>query len=68
MIHIPVSSVISNGMTLTREGCTYKNTLRCICAASITYLTISDNMKAKYCDTENHDSCPLFLSKLMRGS
>lgn len=36
------------------------------CAASIMTVATNSYQKKKYCWTDNYDSCPLFLSKVMR--
>jgi len=36
------------------------------CNASISLMLIDDEKRAACCDTENYDSCPMFLSKVLR--
>lgn len=36
------------------------------CAASIMTVATSSYQKINYCWTDNHDCCPLFLSKVLR--
>ncbi|MGQ9571282.1 MAG: hypothetical protein ACUVUQ_10700 [Thermodesulfovibrionales bacterium] len=37
-----------------------------ICHASITSMIIDENLKENYCDNENFDDCPIFLSKVLK--
>ncbi|HSB51333.1 MAG TPA: hypothetical protein VLD40_01615 [Dissulfurispiraceae bacterium] len=37
-----------------------------ICGASFSSLVISGAKKAVFCETEDYDRCPLFLSKALR--
>ncbi|MBI5026713.1 MAG: hypothetical protein HZC12_08340 [Nitrospirae bacterium] len=37
-----------------------------MCNASICFLLPTANERATYCDTENYDNCPIFLSKVLR--
>ncbi|NWF75034.1 MAG: hypothetical protein HXY53_00430 [Nitrospirae bacterium] len=39
-----------------------------ICTASISSMFIDNQIKSDCCETENYDSCPLFLSKVLRKS
>ena len=38
-----------------------------VCMASFSLIAIDDNRRQNCCDTEDYDSCPLFLSKILRG-
>ncbi|MFH1702801.1 MAG: hypothetical protein ABIB41_05125 [Nitrospirota bacterium] len=37
-----------------------------ICHASISSMLIDEDIKENYCDNENYDNCPIFLSKVLR--
>ena len=37
-----------------------------VCNASLTLLMPAERARADYCRSENYDSCPLFLAKLLR--
>jgi hypothetical protein len=37
-----------------------------ICYASMSSMLIDENLKETYCDSENFDDCPIFLSKVLR--
>ncbi len=39
-----------------------------ICTASISLIFIDNQTKTDCCNTEDYDSCPLFLSKVLRKS
>lgn len=36
------------------------------CAASLSAITVQPHIEHSYCHSENHDNCPLFLSKVLR--
>ncbi len=37
-----------------------------LCSASITLFIPAENVKTAFCSNDNYDSCPLFLSKILR--
>jgi len=37
-----------------------------ICDASISSMFIDKRTKKDYCDNDNYDTCPIFLSKILR--
>jgi hypothetical protein len=37
-----------------------------ICTASFSSMSIDKQKKAVCCDTDDYDSCPIFLSKVLR--
>lgn len=45
--------------------CPYVNALD-ICTASINLIAVTPYLRASFCGTENHDNCPIFLSKVLR--
>lgn len=44
--------------------CPYKDMN--ICSASLSSMVIDTRIKENYCDNENYDNCPIFLSKMLR--
>lgn len=48
--------------------CPYWTAKSIFCSASIMIVAIDDRKRALYCCTEDHDRCPLFLAKVLRGS
>ena len=52
---------------LYSEGCPYRSFAGDICTASVSHMTISVRTVSKYCVTEDHDICPMFLSKMLRS-
>jgi hypothetical protein len=53
--------------TMISEGCPYQNILKNMCIASLSFMPLDRMMRSKYCSTEDHDACPIFLSKLLRN-
>ncbi len=39
-----------------------------ICSASLSSLSPSASVKSAFCESEDYDSCPLFLAKILRRS
>jgi hypothetical protein len=37
-----------------------------ICAASLSSMIVRPHNRTEYCFSENYDSCPMFLAKMMR--
>lgn len=37
-----------------------------VCDASISSLMPTRKLRKAFCDTENYDNCPIFLSKILR--
>jgi len=52
---------------LTSEGCPFQDLIKNMCAASLSLMPLDSMVRSKYCCTENHDACPMFLSKLLRN-
>ncbi len=48
--------------------CPYRNKDSVYCAASVVRAAISTRQNAAYCSTENFDSCPVYLGKILRGT
>jgi len=48
------------------DVCPYQNLVADKCMASISSVTLDSNLQTKYCGSDRHEECPLFLSKLMR--
>jgi hypothetical protein len=46
--------------------CPYKNANSVYCLASVMIFPISNRQNGSYCSTENYDSCPVFLGKVLR--
>ncbi len=38
------------------------------CRASLTSMKIDECQRRRWCGTDDYDSCPMFLSKVLRGS
>jgi hypothetical protein len=51
---------------LHESACPYQ--AGAVCSASVMTVVLDTPRKAKYCNTEDHDRCPLFLAKVLRGS
>ena len=47
-------------------GCPYYSAVTTICSASLSMMMTGVNTRRGYCENENYDNCPLFLSKLLR--
>lgn len=68
-----ISDAASGRNTLCAEAptaaCPYETSetgSRNYCSASIMTVVTNSFQKINYCWTDNYDSCPLFLSKVMR--
>jgi hypothetical protein len=46
--------------------CPYHSVVSSICSASLSMMMIGLSTRKGYCETENYDDCPLFLSKMLR--
>jgi hypothetical protein len=46
------------------KSCPYKGGN--ICHASISSMLIDENIRENYCDNEDYDNCPIFLSMVLR--
>ncbi len=46
--------------------CPYRNSNSVYCSASIMTFAISNRQDGAYCSSENYDSCPVFLGKVLR--
>jgi len=49
------------------DACPYCDTKADVCGASVTSLKIGALVRSNRCNSENYDSCALFLSKCLRG-
>ncbi len=47
--------------------CPYMTGEKDFCSASVMETTVSNDRWSHYCCTEDHDRCPLFLAKILRG-
>ena len=59
---------IASTIQLTNElelQCPYSD-ISDVCGASLSSLLPAPNMRVNFCDTENYDDCPIFLSKVLR--
>ena len=50
------------------SACPFRNVSSMYCPAAIMRLEISKRQNAAYCSTENYDSCPVYLGKILRGT
>jgi hypothetical protein len=50
---------------MLRAVCPYNNTSRGLCTASLSGMPTEGKDKG-LCSSENHDDCPIFLSKVLR--
>ncbi len=48
------------------EACPYCDAKTDICEASVTSIKIGALVRSNRCDSENYDSCSLFLAKCLR--
>jgi hypothetical protein len=53
-----------SGIDIYETGCPYNGINTCM--ASLSAMLIDDEKRADCCSTENHDECPIFLSKILR--
>lgn len=56
-----------NSATRSEETCPFLEK-GCICRAAFSGLAVSPARTRRYCAVEDHDLCPLFLSKVLRSS
>ncbi len=49
-----------------QADCPYHSTSTGICAASLTLMIMGPVRAGRYCRSDNYDTCPLFLSKILR--
>lgn len=61
------TSHLSKHTRLYEVECPYQRFTEDKCYASISPLPLDRNIKEKYCRSDNHDTCPMFISKLLRG-
>ena len=47
--------------------CPHCNSERAVCMASISSMRLGIVERLVYCNNENHDNCPIFLAKVLRG-
>ncbi len=47
-------------------SCPFNAALSGTCMASLSSITIDPVLRQGYCENENYDNCPMFLSKIMR--
>jgi hypothetical protein len=68
---MPSRLVVCNTMptpvTLHDPACPYSPSSTVFCAASVMTVAINDRTRDNYCSTEDYDSCPLFLAKVLRS-
>jgi len=50
-----------------KDKCPYCDDNADLCRASVTSLKIGAMLRAKRCNSENHDNCSLFLTKCLRS-
>jgi hypothetical protein len=68
--HMKTNQILSSERgigLLYSEECPYRNFAGDICTASVSHMIISTRTVSKYCVTEDHDLCPMFLSKMLRS-
>jgi len=53
---------------LSRAECPYFRASSCSCGASFSGMPVGRGRRQLYCFSENHDSCPLFLARMLRNS
>ncbi len=56
-----------NSATESEETCPFLEKA-CVCRAAFSGLAVSPDRARQYCTVEDHDLCPLFLSKVLRSS
>jgi hypothetical protein len=63
-MNMVLTGLNKSGIGIYEMGCPYNgiNT----CTASLSLMLIDNEKRAACCDTENYDSCPMFLSKVLR--
>jgi hypothetical protein len=64
-----------NGITANRDRSIFRaDETTCpynginVCIASFSSISIDNRKKEDFCATDNYDTCPLFLSKVLRRS
>ncbi len=58
------------GFRVEREyefTCPYCDDLTNICGASLSSMAITWKKRVLLCNSENHDNCPVYLAKCLRG-
>jgi len=53
---------------LNRADCPFFQSSSCSCGASFSGMPVRRARKRLYCFSENHDSCPLYLARMLRNS
>jgi hypothetical protein len=70
-VHMQMSQVKaqqdSNIARVQGSTCPHDAGAGTFCSASIMTVVLSSYQKTTYCWTENYDSCPMFLAKILRG-
>ena len=51
---------------LLENTCPYNNVHTC--TASLSSMTIDEHQRQRWCITDDYDSCPIFLAKVLRRS
>ncbi|HWR89249.1 MAG TPA: hypothetical protein VN260_03235 [Dissulfurispiraceae bacterium] len=65
-----VAATKPGGITCKREyeqTCPYCSELTNICGASLSAMAITWKKRVLLCNSENHDNCPVYLAKCLRG-
>jgi hypothetical protein len=47
-------------------SCPFISASATVCEASLSSMVIRSNDRRRFCDGDNYDDCPLFLSKMLR--
>ena len=61
-------SVSSSQLTVEPAVCPFLDTRQHLCQAAFSGRSLDRRRREKLCSMDDHDRCPLFLSKLLRSS
>ncbi len=62
------SYLCSTGTATGSDGCPFFEASRCLCRAALLTMTPDTVHRTRYCGSDDHDDCPLFLAKALRSS
>lgn len=52
--------------SISRIGCPYVSAAASVCEASLSSMVLRSNDRQRFCDSDDYDDCPIFLSKILR--
>ena len=67
LVHFSLNQIpTDNRLHADHSCCPYNGAATGICSASLSTMMIVPSMREGYCENENYDNCPIFLSKILR--